>query len=80
MMRIEINLYASLAPYAPAGEGRGPRFLEVEPGVTIREILKRLGVPLDSVKMVFLNGVHGTVEEVLKEGDRVGVFPPVAGG
>jgi len=79
-MRIEINLYASLAPYAPAGDGRAPRFLEVEPGVTIREILKRLGVPLDSVKMVFLNGVHGNVEEVLKEGDRVGVFPPVAGG
>lgn len=79
-MKIEINLYASLAPYGPVREDRGPRFLEVEPGVTIREILKRLGVPLESVKMIFLNGVHGEGEEVLKEGDRVGVFPPVAGG
>ena len=79
-MKIEINLYASLASYAPGGKGRGPRFLEVEPGVTVRDILDRFGVPLESVKMVFLNGVHGEVGEVLKEGDRVGVFPPVAGG
>lgn len=79
-MRIEINLFASLAVYAPAGEGRGSRFLNVETGMTIREVLKRLGVPLDSVKMIFLNGVHGNGGEVLKEGDRVGVFPPVAGG
>jgi len=44
------------------------------------EILKRLDVPLDKVKVIFLNGVHGKGEEILKEGDRVGVFPPVAGG
>ena len=80
MMKIEINLYASLAPYSPVGEGRGPRILEVEPGATIWEILKRLGVPLESVKIIFLNGVHAEGGEVLKEGDRIGVFPPVAGG
>jgi molybdopterin converting factor small subunit len=79
-MKIEINLFASLAVYAPAGEGRGPRFLEVEPGTTIREVLNRLGVPPESVKMIFLNGVHGEGGEVLKERDRIGVFPPVAGG
>jgi len=30
--------------------------------------------------MIFLNGLHATGDEVLREGDRVGVFPPVAGG
>jgi molybdopterin converting factor small subunit len=27
-----------------------------------------------------LNGIHAQGDEVLKEGDRVGAFPPVAGG
>jgi molybdopterin converting factor small subunit len=27
-----------------------------------------------------LNGIHARGDEVLKDGDRVGAFPPVAGG
>jgi molybdopterin converting factor small subunit len=35
---------------------------------------------MDKVKIIFLNGIHASGEETLREGDRVGVFPPVAGG
>lgn len=80
-MKIEVNLFASLARYIPDKTGsHGNRILEIGEGTTILEILKRLEVPLDKVKVIFLNGLHATGEEVLKEGDRVGVFPPVAGG
>ncbi len=54
--------------------------MEVPEGSTIRGLLQSLHVPIDSVKLIFLNGVHAGGDEVLKEGDRVGVFPPVAGG
>jgi sulfur carrier protein ThiS len=54
--------------------------VEVAEGLTIQELLRQLKVPLDSVKVVFLNGLHATGEQVLQPGDRVGVFPPVAGG
>jgi molybdopterin converting factor small subunit len=37
-------------------------------------------IPPEAPKVIFLNGVHATGNEVLKEGDRVGAFPPVAGG
>jgi molybdopterin converting factor small subunit len=37
-------------------------------------------VPLETVKLIFLNGIHAKDNEVLKDGDRLGVFPPVAGG
>lgn len=80
-MKIEINLFASLARYMPDKTGsHGNRVLEVGEGATIVEILTRLNVPLDKVRVIFLNGLHATGEEELKEGDRVGVFPPVAGG
>jgi molybdopterin converting factor small subunit len=80
-MKIELNLYASLRTYLPpANQGRAEGPTEVQEGATIRELLIQLGVPVDAVKMIFLNGVHATGDETLKEGDRVGVFPPVAGG
>lgn len=80
-MKVEINFFASLARYMLDKTGsQASRVLEVGEGSTIIDILTRMGVPLEKVKILFLNGIHATGEEVLKEGDRVGVFPPVAGG
>jgi len=80
-MKIEVKLYASLARYGPEGSvGKPPQPMEAAEGTTIRELLKVLKVPAEAVKVVFLNGIHAGGEEVLKEGDRVGIFPPVAGG
>lgn len=80
-MKIELNLYASLARYLPreAGAPRD-RIWEVDEGTTIFALLHRHQVPLDKVKLIFLNGLHARGDEILREGDRVGVFPPVAGG
>jgi molybdopterin converting factor small subunit len=80
-MMIELHLYASLRAYAPnASRGEDGNPTEVEDGITIRELLAQLGVPAEAVKIIFLNGVQANGDETLKEGDRVGVFPPVAGG
>jgi len=80
-MRIEINLYASLSTYLPRVEGEaGSRLREVDDGMTILDLLRRYQVPMDQVKLIFLNGVHAGGGEVLHEGDRVGIFPPIAGG
>ena len=80
-MKVEINLFASLARYMLDKTGsQDSRVLEVGEGTTIIDILLRMEVPLDKVKILFLNGIHATGDEILKEGDRVGVFPPVAGG
>ena len=80
-MRIEVRLYASLARYMPAQGTKGfPEMMEVAEGLTIQELLQQLKVPVDSVKVIFLNGLHASGDQVLRQGDRVGVFPPVAGG
>lgn len=80
-MKIELNLYASLARYLPR-EGGAPvnRIWEVDEDTTILALLDRLQVPMGRVKLIFLNGLHARGDEILRDGDRVGVFPPVAGG
>lgn len=80
-MKIELRLFASLTRYMPAQKGTEPAHnLEVPEGVTVEELLRQLRVPLDTVKVVFVNGIHAAGSQTLREGDRVGVFPPVAGG
>lgn len=80
-MRIQLKLYASLGKYMPeTGAEKASEGADVREGTTIRGLLEDMEVPMDAVKIIFLNGVHANGDEVLKEGDRVGVFPLVAGG
>jgi molybdopterin converting factor small subunit len=80
-MKIELKLYASLSRYMPqALLEKSQSYLELGEGTTIKALLEDLKVPLEAVKLIFVNGVHAKDDEVLKDGDRLGVFPPVAGG
>ena len=79
-MKIELNLYAILARHLPEKLQQGEPVLDVDEGTTIGELLKGLDIPMDKVKLIFLDGVHSSTDAVLREGSRVGVFPPVGGG
>jgi len=79
-MKIELRLYASLGRYLPENKEGNSCLVEVQPGTTIRELFLRLHLPPEAPKIIFLNGIHALGDEVLNDGDRVGAFPPVAGG
>ena len=73
---IEIKLYATLLPYAPANASCYP----IESGISIEKLIEELKIPKDQVKLVFSNGVRCNLGTMVKAGDRIGVFPPVGGG
>lgn len=79
-MKVEIHLYASLAHLMPVSPDGKPHKVDVADGMTVKELLRSLEVPEGAVKILFLNGIHASGDEILKDGDRIGVFPPVAGG
>jgi molybdopterin converting factor small subunit len=79
-MRIQLSLYASLASHLPE-KGRGNACtLEVQEGTAVRDILGQLKIDLEVPKIIFLNGIHAGLDDVLKNDDRLAVFPPIAGG
>jgi molybdopterin converting factor small subunit len=79
-MEIEIKLFATLRDYLPAGSGQYSCKLKVNSTDTVRDVLKRLKIPDEIPKIILVNGVHANFERVLKGGDVLSVFPPVAGG
>ena len=79
-MEIELKLFATLRDYLPKGSDRFSCKLKIEENTHVKDILAKLKIPEDMPKIILVNGVHGKGEQVLKEGDVLSVFPPVAGG
>lgn len=75
-MKITLLCYATFAVKSPDNSEAFP----VAEGETVVDVLDRVGIPVDEVKIVFINGVSSNVDAVLADGDRVGVFPAVGGG
>lgn len=72
---ITLHCYATLAAYCPP-EGE----LAVPASTDLAGLMEMLGIPPGEVKLRFVNGKQAKDDQVLAEGDRVGLFPPVGGG
>ena len=79
-MDIEVKLFATLRDYLPKGSSRFSCKMEVDGRTRIQDVLLKLKIPDEIPKIILVNGIHGKLEQVLKEGDVMSVFPPVAGG
>lgn len=73
---IDIRLFASLSEKTPRPSDQYP----IESGTTVKELIDRLAVPENEAKLIFINGRKAELTSVIKNGDRVGIFPPVGGG
>jgi sulfur-carrier protein len=76
MITIELNLFATIAKYLPGDKQR----CQVNENTSVDELIQELGIPDDLVKLIFINGKRVQRTHRLKQGDRLGIFPPVGGG
>ncbi len=79
-MEIEVKLFATLRDYLPKGSGRFSCKMKIDDHTRIQDILTKLKIPREIPKIILVNGVHGKEDQILKEGDVLSIFPPVAGG
>jgi len=84
-MTITLKLFASLAVHLPAGTRPGHAVdLEVDPGTTVLNVIRRQGVPEALCAIVVVDGAWvakpDRARRVLSEGQVLAIWPPVAGG
>lgn len=81
-MEVEVKLYANLTKYLPEGATRNTTRIELPEGATIATVLEYLHIPLDMARslIVLVNQDRGNFTSPLNQGDKVNVFPPIAGG
>lgn len=84
-MRITFKLYATLSDYLPV-EARKTNALalEVAEGTTLGALVERFNLPRDLCHLALIDGVfvprEARAKRVLREGETLAIWPPIAGG
>jgi sulfur-carrier protein len=79
-MQIELALFAGFsARYPSGGSGREPRLVEATDGTSVGGFVQQIGLA-DELRITFVNGRHASDDRMLVAGDRLAIFPPIAGG
>ena len=79
-MQVRVKLFATLARYFSNAAPGTPFDIEVADGATLADLVNRLKLPHEEVKVFFVNGRARPIDWPLEPGDEVGIFPLVAGG
>ena len=79
-MHITVKLYATLRKYRPELPRGAGLALDVPTGATVSQVVHELGIPENAPLVAMVNNGVCKLDRVLAEGDRVSLFPPVAGG
>lgn len=80
MIAVEVILYVTLVDHVPGAEQGKPLYLSLRKGCTIKDLLEQLKIPVQDIKLIYVNGSFQREDYTLQDGDRVGLFPPIAGG
>lgn len=79
-MEVKVKLYATLRRYQPQLRLGEALTLSLPEGTTVGQLIEKLGIPANTVKTTFIRGRIVEPDQVLNDGDEVGIFPPIAGG
>lgn len=74
-MKVEVRLFA----YFRNNRWK-KQVLEYKDGSTLADIIKEIGIELEDVSIGLLNGIDGSLDREVKDGDVLALFPPVGGG
>ncbi len=77
-MKISVRLFSTLKPYSPDGSGEAD--LEVGEGSRVGDLIRVLGIPDRTGRVILVNGRVAGENRELAPGDGLVLFPPVEGG
>lgn len=84
-MQITLKLYATIADRLPSSAKKNAASITVDDNASLHSIIDAYHVPRELAHLVLINGVFVCDADrdqggLLKEGDVLAIWPPVAGG
>lgn len=80
MITVEVALFATLRKYHPGGDSSEPFLLEIPEGSSVLDLLNQLQIPPEESWHVFIDSHSQERGYILQNGERVALFPAIAGG
>ena len=80
-MKIFVKVFASLRKKYPNITDLNPLEMEIDKGTTLAQLIARLNFNQEEVKIILVNGLRASVEDIInEEGCIISLFPAVGGG
>ncbi len=79
-MRVTVKLFATLVRFNNGSRSGEPFEVELPDGSVVKDLIDLLKIPPQETHVVFINNIIEEHDSNLKDGDVVGLFPPVGGG
>ena len=79
-MHLTVKLSTTLRDCVPGYKPEEGLSLDMPEGNTAESLARHLGLPLQDIKIVMINGRQRKAGDLLRDGDRVAFFPAVGGG
>ena len=82
MISVTVKIHHGFKKFLPAGMKTGDPFeISIEENTAVGDLLRdKIKLPVDMPKLILINGLHSKERQALKEGDKVSLFMPMAGG
>ncbi len=74
-MKVNVKLFASLRTFGP-----DEQMIDLPEHTTIDDVARSLKIPPTIRLIRIVNGEHRSADHVLRDGDELALFPPIAGG
>ena len=75
MEKVIIRFYEELNDFLPVKDKKRDIIVTIQDKVSVREIIRRFGVPLDEVDLILVNGESVDPTHLLVSRDRISVYP-----
>jgi molybdopterin converting factor small subunit len=79
-MKVRVKLFATLSRYRQNERAGTPFEIELTETATLQDLIGQLKIPAEETRITFVNGIIQEPDCRLKDGDEVGLFPPIGGG
>jgi len=80
-MKIFVKVFASLRKKYPNVTDLNPLEMEIDKGSTLAQLIARLNFSQEEVKIILVNGLRASVDDIInEEGSIISLFPAVGGG
>jgi molybdopterin converting factor small subunit len=77
-MNIQVKCFATLIKENECDYHDAKPF-QIDRGATVSDLIQRLDLPSEQIKLVFINGRAGGSDTVLQDGDRIAFAPATFG-
>ena len=79
-MRVTVKLFATLVRFKDGLRAGKPFDVDLPEDSVVQDLIDYLKIPPEETHVIFINNVIEEADSKLKDGDVVGMFPPVGGG